>query len=344
VIKINKAISPQKLRELIRSTMSGIEAKDCFYNQFHYVNRHFIADNEDYLKDIMISALAANHPGITRDDLTYVNDFVAPVNLANGAIRPVGLLNEVNKYQWHNDTIDQWMGPCYNLWIPLYRQSALAKLDDRPLFEVMRFDDVPELYDENQFAKSNYLTDSETQPPDYLKVAAQFSGLDMASVAKSFLYYDEKGKIGVLPKSKVVSTGVVKPDMGDVYVFCAGQFHSSGPSDFERVGIAMKFLVKNPAQGFVYHDKYRYPAPMMTWEGLFTGCHTQFGDFTTFLKYLPLSIASEKVELRKNQDKLDDICAVLQEIASEIESEIGIESEYETSAQAEDDDMESGFL
>ncbi|RJE73426.1 hypothetical protein BGP78_18595 [Pseudoalteromonas sp. MSK9-3] len=344
MLKLDKPIPNRLLLGLVHSTITGIEKKDCFYDQLHYVNRKFIESNSDEFLDIVIDGLKDLHPGLSRSDIAYVNDFVAPVNLENSAVRPVSELNKENKYQWHIDSIDQWMGPCYNLWIPLYRQKALGKLDEKPLFEVMTAEDVPSLYDEDSFPKSNFLIDGETQSPDYLSVAQEFTSLDMRTLKESFLYYDAKGKISTLSKSDMKTSCVVKPSLGDAYIFRANQFHSSGPSQFERIGIAVKVIITNPKFGFKEHDKFRYPPPFAGWEGLFAGCYAQYKDFTSFKKYLDFSIVGEQVELRKNQEKLDNINIVLSEIAQEMQHFADTGAYAPESDNAQQEEMEMGFL
>ncbi|TMN45127.1 hypothetical protein [Pseudoalteromonas sp. S2755] len=343
MLKLDKAISDELLLGLVRSTIRGIEAKDCFYNQLHYVNRKFVEAHANALLDIVVAALQDIHPGICRDDIAYVNDFVAPVNLKNSAVRPVTELNKANKYQWHVDSIDQWLGPCYNLWIPLYRQSALEKLSEQPLFEVMTSEQVPSLYGNNNIPKTNFLIDGATQAPDYLGLAQEFTGIEIEKLRDSYLYHDAKGKIHILPKSDMQSTTVVKPQLGDAYIFRANQFHSSGPSEFERIGVAMKFIITNPKYGFKEHDEFRFPPPFAGWEGLFTGCYAQFKDFTSFKKYIDFSIVGEQLELRNNQDKLNNICVVLSEIEQELAHYIEHGSFPSLAHQAEQE-MEVGFL
>lgn len=344
MLKLDKPISDRLLLGLVRSTITGIEKKDCFYDQLHYVNRQFIESHSDEFLDIIIDGLKDIHPGLSRSDIAYVNDFVAPVNLENSAVRPVSELNKENKYQWHIDSIDQWMGPCYNLWIPLYRQKALEKLDETPLFEVMTSEEVPSLYDDEAFPKTNFLIDGATQSPDYLSVAQEFTSQDMNTLTQSFLYYDAKGKIATLPKDKMKTSCVVKPSLGEAYIFRANQFHSSGPSKFERIGIALKVIITNPKFGFKEHDHFRYPPPFAGWEGLFAGCYAQYKDFTSFKKYIDFSIVGEQVELRKNQAKLDNINTVLREIEHEMQHFIDTGSYPNTAEHVEEDEMEMGFL
>ncbi|MEI5640040.1 MULTISPECIES: hypothetical protein [unclassified Pseudoalteromonas] len=344
MLKLDKAIPHELLLALVRSTIRGVEAKDCFYNQLHYVNRRFVEAHSDELLNIVVDSLSEIYPGICQGDIAYVNDFVAPVNLQNSAVRPVTELNKENKYQWHVDSIDQWMGPCYNLWIPLYRQSALENLNEQPLFEVMTSEEVPSLYGKNNVPKTNFLVDGATQAPDYLALAGEFTGVDVETLRHSYLYHDAKGKIAVLPKSEMTSTSVVQPELGDAYLFRANQFHSSGPSKFERIGIAMKFIITNPKYGFKEHDEFRFPPPFAGWEGLFTGCYAQFKDFTSFKKYIDFSIVGEQVELRRNQDKLNNICAVLSEIEEELTHFIHHGCFSPPSQPVTESEMETGFL
>lgn len=318
MIKLTQALSDDLLLQLVRSTLNGIATKDCFYNQLHYINRGFIDANFAQLTSIMAEGLADLHPGISADDIAYVNDFVAPVNLVDSAVRNVHPSNRGNKYQWHIDTIDQWFGPCYNLWIPLYRQQALAQLDDRSLFNVMDPEGLDELYDADGLPRTDQLADGANRPPGYLNIVEEFSGIDIDSLRQSFVYYDAKGKIGVLPKDQIYTQSVRRPDLGDAFIFQSNQFHASGPSKFERVGISIKFIVSNPQLGFKEYDSFRHPAPMQGWEGVFTGCYAQFKDFTSFRKYLPECIANEQNMLHKNQHKLDNIASVLTDIESEM--------------------------
>jgi hypothetical protein len=154
VFHLKQVLSAEFLRQLAESTAQGIARRDCFYDQLHYVNRRFVVEHFERLAGLVVNAVRELHPGITSRDLTYVNDFVAPVNLANAQIHTE---SKDNKYAWHNDGIDRVLRPCYNLWIPLYRRAALNQLDDRSLFDVLTPAACPRLYDAEGNLRCGYL-------------------------------------------------------------------------------------------------------------------------------------------------------------------------------------------
>lgn len=311
---IKRVLSAEFLKDLVKSTAKGIESRDCFFDQLHYVNRHFIERHKPFLAGIVAKAISPLHPGITGDDLVVVNDFVAPVNLENAQIHA---RNKGNKYDWHVDGIDRSVGPCYNLWIPVYPPSTLKKLDSQSLFDVIERRTMPELYLENGDPRANELSDPMKLPVDgnllcrYLGVSSQYT------VRESVLLQCVTGKLELFPRAQLRPTCVVEPQLGDVFLFNSNQYHASGPSSFARIAISIKFLVKEPAHGFRLVSTLPYPH-LTGWLGVFLGCYYQFGDFTSYREYLEPVIALQQASLRMNQDKLHSIHALLNAIHQEL--------------------------
>lgn len=315
--RLEQVIPKDIIKGLISSTLEGLKSGDHFYDQFHYVNRKFIDQNLDVFSSIVADAIEKDHPGVTASDLAYVNDFVAPVNLDNAQIHT---RHKTNKYEWHVDGIDRSIGPCYNLWIPLYRKSALANLDDRSLFDVLERNNVPELYQPNGDPVAVQLYDGQREDEKMLAVAQQFIGVSKDEMSRSVFYHCKSGKMKIIPKNKLNKTSVIRPIIGDAYIFNSSQIHSSGPSDFERIGISIKFIVKNPKHGFrkVMNENRAQSLPLTSWGSLFVGCYDQFEDFTSFKNYIDFCIMDEKVMTARNQSKVDSVKTVLEEIMLEV--------------------------
>lgn len=314
MIKIERLLPNSVCKELIQSTINGIKDKNCYYDQLHYVNRKFIARNYDFISEIVVSNLQNIMPGLKPSDLVYVNDFVAPVNLENAQIHTQ---DKSNKYGWHIDGIDRSIGPCFNLWIPFYRKAALKNLNNQSLFNVIERGSSPLLYKENGDPKANYIIYPEELRPDQIDVVCRFLDISKKSLMESIILPCLNGRIEIIPKDALIQTEVIKPQLGDGFIFASNQYHASGASSFERIGISIKFLVSNEKFGF--RDLGRGGSlPLSSWHSLFLGCYDQFGDFKSYENFIDYCILGEQAALNDNQLKLDSISHVLEEILSEI--------------------------
>lgn len=316
MLQLKKAIPNNLISDLVQSTILGLENKDCYFDQFHYVNRHFVDKNLEFFTTLIAKALNPKHPGITSSDLTFVNDFVAPVNLENAQIHTG---RKDNKYDWHIDGIDRVMGPCYNLWIPLYRKSALKKSDDQSLFDVMEKKNVPGLYTEKGEAKTYFFIDPLALSKEEFLLAQDYLNTSEKTLTESVVLYCLNGKSEVFPHDKFKLTSVTSPEIGDAYLFSSSEFHSSGPSEFERVGITLKFIVNNAEQGFKHiSNENRMIRPLAGWDNLFLGCYFQFGELTSYQKYIDLCIGWEREQLESHEKEVNCVLSVLREIQQEI--------------------------
>lgn len=317
MLHIKQALSADFIKDLIRSTIKGIEFKDCYYDQLHYINRNFIRLNSEFLTGIVLCALSRLYPKITADDLVYVNDFVAPINLQNARIHTN---QKNNKYGWHVDGIDRSIGPCYNLWIPLYQNKLKCMLNNSSLFDVLEPENNPELYDENNEPKSGYLIDPDQLSEEGRYLTCKFLGITEKELLGGIIVPTKNGNIEIFPRKNLKLSEVVGPQLGDVYVFNSNQYHASGPSDVERIGISIKFLVRSTTFGFQKKnfDLYSRQLPLANWESLFVGCYNQFGDFTSYEKYIGYLILNEQYALHANQDKLNCISNSLKKVYDEI--------------------------
>ena len=312
---LEKVIPNELLVDLVNCSIRGLENKDCYFDQFHYLNREVVNSHLSFLTELVAEQIAPFHPGLCVADLTYVNDFVAPVNLEGARIHAD---NEDNKYGWHVDGIDRSIGPCYNLWIPLYRQSALKGSDDKSIFDVIERKNTPNLYYENGDPKTygpliypNDLDDRE------LELARDYLGVSSEELNESVMLTCNSGRLETLPENKIVKTSVTRPVMGDAYLFSSNQLHSSGPSNFERIGISIKFIVNNRDLGF-RDIRVGHTLPLQSWADLFIGCYYQFDDFTSYRKYLGVCIANEFEVLTQHKKKIDCVLLVLRQIRNEL--------------------------
>ena len=311
VFHLKQALSAEFLKELAESTARGLGRRDCFYDQFHYVNRRFVEEHFEKLAGLVVAAVSDVRPGVTTRDLTYVNDFVAPVNLANAQIhtRVKG-----NKYDWHNDGIDRTVRPCYNLWIPLYRQSALGALDDQSLFDVLTPASCPRLYDADGELRQGVLW--RTKAPSSLnrEIASKLVDVPLDEL-DDYMYFHGGGKTEKIPLDELTPVSVVRPRLGDCYVFDSSYLHASGPSTFERVGISIKFLLNNPALGFRAMPQGAVPGG---WLGMFVCWYGKQGGFSAYQEVLDMYIKHEQPLLQANADKLDCVRSVLLQVSSEL--------------------------
>ena len=315
--KIEQTLSTSFLKELTLSTIQGLEKKDCFYDQFHYVNRHFVEKNYEFLSTIICNVIEQFHPGLKNSDLAFVNDFVAPVNLEDAQIHTQ---NMDNKYGWHIDGIDRSIGPCYNLWIPLFRRESLSVIDDKSLFDVIERTSVPSLYLDNGDPISNGFFLPSDLEVDEQKLAQQFIGISDDVMGSSVLLHGVSGKIQAFPCDELRTTPVVKPELGDAYVFSSNQYHASGSSSFARVGISIKFIVKNPELGFrkLLTEDRSGQLPLTSWYSLYMGSYDQFDDFTSYQDYIDFSISNQKDVLDENQNKIDCVKNEMNHILNEL--------------------------
>jgi hypothetical protein len=314
MFKIKQALSTAFLKGLVKSTLAGIESRDCFYDQFHYVNRHFIEEHKPFLAGIVAQAIAHAHPGIAADELVVVNDFVAPVNLENAQIHTQ---DQNNKYGWHIDGIDRSMGPCYNLWIPLYQNSALKNLDIQSLMDVLERSRNSELYLENGDPRAHALMDPLSLPAPAATICEYLGITSEYTLRQNVLLHCLNGRLELFPRARLNPTSVIKPQLGDVFVFSSNQYHASGPSSLPRIAISIKFLVGEARHGFRVRSPLSY-SPLSGWMGVFLGSYYQFGDFTSYRKYLGPLIDLQQGTLAKNQAKLNCVHGVLSAIHKEL--------------------------
>ena len=311
---LRQALSAQFLRQLAESTAQGIARRDCFYDQFHYVNRRFIATHIEQLAGLVVKAVSDLRPGITTRDLTYVNDFVAPVNLANAQIHSQ---YRNNSYVWHNDVIDHVLQPCYNLWIPLYRRSALAGLDDRSVFDVLTPASCPRFYDADGKLQCTFPWSPTMLLPFDREIFAKLVGVPTARL-DDYLFFHTGEKTEKISPAELTAVSVVRPQLGDCYVFDSSCLHATGPSAFERVGISMKFVVNNPKLGFRVLRHSSSPFANGGWWGMFIAWYEQRGSLAAYQEVLDMYLMRERPLLERNADKLECVRAVLTQVAHEL--------------------------
>jgi hypothetical protein len=62
VFQLKQALSSDFLRQLADSTVQGLARRDCFYDQFHCVNRHFVAEHFEELASLLVNSISELHP------------------------------------------------------------------------------------------------------------------------------------------------------------------------------------------------------------------------------------------------------------------------------------------
>jgi hypothetical protein len=311
---LQQVLSTGLLSELAESTAEGLARRDCFYDQFHYINRRFVAKHFEELAGLVVESVSHLRPGITVSDLTYVNDFVAPINLVNGQIHTE--LKD-NKYGWHNDGIDKMLRPCYNLWIPLWRRSALTQLDDQSLFDVLTPTSCPPLYDAAGNLRCAFIWNTRPLGPHDRDIVSKLLGVPLTHL-DDYVYCATSWGTEKILNSEFNTVSVVRPQLGDCYIFDSSNLHASGPSRFERVGVSIKFLVNNPKLGFEVLPHFMAP---LGWGGMFVCCYDQFRNFSAYQDLLPMYISREQPMFEQNADKLESVREVLLQARDELRSD-----------------------
>lgn len=307
---LSLAIEGEVLNSLLDSTVHGIADKDCFFDQLHYVNRHFVKQHGPYLKSLVANKLQTLHQGITTEDLTYVNDFIAPINLNNAQIHTS---QKGNRYGWHSDLIDRHISPCYNLWIPLFTDEAISNYDGLSLFNVIEKDKCPAVYKNfEQDAPVNAMEMSHLGL-EFQNVTCEFLQKDLADIENSLIILGKSGAYRSVDLDQINVSSVKNPTPGGAYLFGSDQLHSTGDSSLKRIGIVFKFLINNPKFGFKKSEciSRDSPDPISNWGSLFLSSYYQFNDFISYEKFLPVAIQYQRKLLEDNIEKLHDIKSYL---------------------------------
>lgn len=320
MFRLKQVLSAAMLKELAESTADGLDRRDCFYDQFHYVNRRFVAKHFEQLAALVVSAVSELHPGVSIRDITYVNDFVSPVNLPNAAIHNQ---EKSNRYGWHSDAIDWIFRPCYNLWIPLYCRAALNDVDDRSVFDVLTPAGCPRFYDACGKLQCSVPWSPRGLPQSEREAFSKLVSVPIGDL-DNYLYFHTGERVEKMFPSELTPVSVVRPRLGDCYVFDSSSLHASGPSGFERVGISIKFLLHNPALGFHILPHLLSPVGMGTWLGMFIFWYEQYGTFSAYQDVLDIYLRRERDMLDRNSTKLECVRAVLLQVAREL-AQLGVD-------------------
>jgi hypothetical protein len=299
------------LETLVENSIQQSCNSQFFYDQMHFVNMKFITDNLDHFTRVLVKALSETYPRCIADDFVYVNDFLAPVNLENAQIHTN---NSSNAYGWHTDFIDRRVGPCYNVWIPLYCEREGNMFDDNAVLEVKNSTLAHDLgldwfFNFDEFAPpgqnlARKIFDDIERPENATLVGWSRTNQRLLFLDKDFVHEDVKK--------------VFKLEMGDALVFDSSQLHRSGPSSFARVGISIKFLYKPLSE-----DRFpsaplpsNMPFAVGDWGRLFDFCWRQFGDYHAFLKYVPELILQDKNQekILENMSKIESVVGELKKI------------------------------
>jgi hypothetical protein len=133
------------------------------------------------------------------------------------------------------------------------------------------------------------------------------------------MYFHTGRKIEKISVANLTPVSVVRPMLGDCYVFDSSSLHASGPSSFERIGISIKFLINNPGLGFRVLP--HFSAPHDGWWGMFLCWYDQFGALSAYQEVLDKYIIRERALLEQTADKLDCVRAVLLQVCDELGAE-----------------------
>jgi hypothetical protein len=307
-IQRENAFSHEFLKRLVENTIKNGEEGRFVYDQMHFVNMDFILENKGVFCDLLAKELENCFPDCKADDFAYVNDFVAPVNLDNAQIHTA---DKKNKYSAHVDAIDRFVGPCYNIWIPLF--SSDESYDGMPLLQVLHATSSPNIYD---FSLGYSLIEDREDNDDrkmldfYDRWLRECTGSThkKGSVAtfshvKGRWFFFDREYVNRFWKS------VFLTKMGSAVIFDSSQIHQSGDTSFRRVGISIKFIYK-PA----LTTRAIFPHGHLTsWSNIFLLTWQQTDDLTKFIDFVP-----DLVQLERNQKEVEENSSKIKCIVEEL--------------------------
>ncbi|MGD8926280.1 MAG: hypothetical protein PVG20_05500 [Thioalkalispiraceae bacterium] len=241
---IKHAFPREFLNELVLNTIQNIQKGNMLIDQYHFVNYQFIQENIDTFKKVVLDCLVENgvEPDLRMDNLIYINDFAAVVNV-----------DDYVTYKWHWDLIDRNLEPgaCYNLWIPVFNEDDRVFYDNKPLMSVIPFDhEGPcDIYNVSPWKLMKvYEKDKVFNQQEVEWYNAHATGDDgiLNGGEEVCEYIDlETKKLHFAPFSKYKQQHITLGDYGDCAVFCSRQYHKTGTSLFPRLGIAIKFAIRD---------------------------------------------------------------------------------------------------
>jgi hypothetical protein len=304
------AFSKDFLLELVALVLPRMSSGEFVADQLHFVAMPFALKNTQLFGEVLSQALRERYPGCTAKDFCYVNDFVAPVNLQNANIHTS---RPDNKYELHIDGVDRFVGPCFNVWIPLFDNEDAYDLET--LLEVKAGDS--RWYEQHYLYCLANKTDllEESSAVEFCK--ATRINVDDDSV----LFFDvRKGKLVSCATTELERgmIGVQRGALGDAVVFESALLHRSGKSSFPRVGFSFKFLYK-PALEF--RRKPHEPMDLGDWMGLYVMSICQNpDDVMSFVALVPHAIASKKnlKRISKQKTQTCNIIAKLERIRQKL--------------------------
>jgi hypothetical protein len=164
--------------------------------------------------------------------------------------------------------------------------------------------------------RCEYFWSTKLLPPLDRQIVSKLVGLPPTSL-DHYVYFNSSAGTEKIPLSELTPVPVVRPKLGDCYVFDSSNQHASGPSGFERVGISIKFLVNNPKLGFRTLPHSMVP---VGWAGMFICWYDQFRRFSAYQDVVDRFIEREQPLLEQHSDKLECVRELLLQVCAELES------------------------
>ena len=303
---VSGAFSKPFMRKLLQNTMDNMNAgkfgctsptdANCMF-----VNWEFFKENEDVMKGLLVKVLKKKYPNCQEKDFIFLNDFVVAKNIPG--------LNVKTGFYVHRDGTDSWVGPCYNIWIPL--KSNEFEYDGKPLMKIMQMD--------NKFPGRKAVDYSIVKNDPLFQKFVELSGLEEPSESLFYFWNMESKKYEAieLDDLDVLKWHIKQREVGDALVFNSDGLHQTGDSKTPRVAYGVKYVYLPELK---MKDK-PIDAPVIGWNWItnFNAIYLTSKDFNAYEKIIDLNIEfSETNRAASDPEIRGSIVRFLQKVHDEI--------------------------
>jgi hypothetical protein len=313
---VKNALSNDFLAEFVRSSIINMENKKFFSTHdtdfvMTYCNFGFLMKHKETFGEILVKALRKRFPNCSVDDFVYINDFTANVNIPGIERREKdSIYTSSNKLGWHRDGTDSYIGPCYNLWIPLF--SSEFQYDNKSYLEYVNPESEMNAHPSNILFEHEFFVRNEVAAKNM-----QFLGLPQPSSDVFYYWNNQEPKWACEKTSEIdaAKKSVFRSILGDAYVFDSSIYHKSGSSMTPRIALSAKFLYKPLLK--VHRFPPRQPFPS-SWISLLLSCYLTNGNIECSHDLIPEMIESA-AKITKNQTHVVHIAKFLKKVLQDIE-------------------------
>jgi hypothetical protein len=302
---ISGAFTKEFMRKLIQNTIDSLKAgkfgcTDPEDANCMFVNWEFFKQNKNVMKDLLVNTLKGKYPNCQPNDFVFLNDFVVGKNIPGVEVK--------TGFYVHRDGTDSWVGPCYNIWIPL--RSKEYPYDEKPLMKIMEMG--------NAFEGRKAVDYSMVKNDPLFQEFIVKSGLPEPS-EEQFYYWKTAAKKyeGItLEKLDRLNWHIQQREVGDALVFNSDGLHQTGDSTTPRLAYGVKYV-------YLPEMKMKMmpvDAPVIGWNWItnFLGIYLTTKSFESYEEIIKLNIKfSEKNRRLADPAIRNSMIAFLEKVKSE---------------------------